>query len=386
MALAPDDNFTILALLFIAVAIGVIGEKREWFGKISGVLVTIVIAAIFTSLKILPNGSDQNISVPVYNIAFTYLIPFSIPLILFNIQLKKVFKESGRLMIIFVIGAIGVTLGALIAGLLLDLGEETYKLAAVYTATYIGGSVNFMAVGSTFDFLESPLFAASLVVDNTFTILFIMLLFVLPRIGFLKKYFPEADRSVSAEFIEAPKINPSDLLEQLAAALAISAVLVAIGMLTAPYLESWLKTDLSLDVMIITLLILVLANVFPVYLQKLEQVAFQFGMLLLYFFLAVIGATCDVTALLNASPLVLVFVLITLFVHSLVIIVAGKFLRFSLEDIAIASGANIGGVSIAAPMAASFEMKKAVTPAILIGIMGYILGTFLGIAVGLFLQ
>ena len=386
MALAPDDNFTILALLFIAVAIGVIGEKREWFGKISGVLVTIVIAAIFTSLKILPNGSDQNISVPVYNIAFTYLIPFSIPLILFNIQLKKVFKESGRLMIIFVIGAIGVTLGALIAGLLLDLGEETYKLAAVYTATYIGGSVNFMAVGSTFDFLESPLFAASLVVDNTFTILFIMLLFVLPRIGFLKKYFPEADRSVSAEFIEAPKMNSSDMLEQLAAALAISAVLVAIGMLTAPYLESWLKTDLSLDVMIITLLILVLANVFPVYLQKLEQVAFQFGMLLLYFFLAVIGATCDVTALLNASPLVLVFVLITLFVHSLVIIVAGKFLRFSLEDIAIASGANIGGVSIAAPMAASFEMKKAVTPAILIGIMGYILGTFLGIAVGLFLQ
>ena len=384
--LNPNDTFSILAILFLAVGLGIISENRKWFGNISGVLITIIFAALFTSLKILPNGSDPNISVPAYNFAFTYLIPFSIPLLLFNIQLKRVIRESGRLMLIFVIGALGVVAGTLLAGSVINLGEETYKLAAVFTATYIGGSVNFMAVGSTFDFLESPLFAASVVVDNVFTIVYIMLLFILPKLKFLKKHYPMADRSDSP-LHQIPTSAPKEgLIEQLGAALAISAVLVAIGMMLAPPLEILLQTDLNLDVLLITLFILIVANVFPSYLQRLEQTAFQFGMLLLYFFLAVIGATCDISSLLTASPQVLIFVIITLLIHLAVIMMAGKLLKFSLEDIAIASGANIGGVSISAPMAAAFEMKKALTPAILIGIMGYILGTFLGIGVGLILQ
>lgn len=386
MQLAPDDTFSILAVLFLTVALGVVGEHRGWYGKMSGVLVTIVLAAIFTSLKILPNGSNPELSVPAYSFAFTYLIPFSIPLLLFNIQLKRIVRESGRLLLIFVIGAIGVLLGALLAASMIDLGEETYKLAAVYTATYIGGSVNFMAVGSTFDFLESPLFAASIVVDNVFTILFIMLLFLFPKWKFLNRNYIAADRSEEIADNEKTHKASAPLLVDLAAALGISAILVAAGKALAPFLETWLQTDLSLDVLLITIFVLVLANVFPKYLQKIEQVAFQFGMLLLYFFLAVIGATCDITSLLNASPKVLLFVIITLVIHLVTILLAGKWLKFSLEEIAIASGANIGGVSISAPMAAAFEMKQAVTPAILIGIMGYVLGTFLGVGVGLLLN
>ncbi len=383
--LTPDNNFSIIALLMFATAFGIVGEHKNWFGVLPGVLVTILVTAIFTSFKILPSGSDPNLTVPVYNFAFTYLIPFSIPLLLFNVQLKRIFKESGRLMIIFLVGAGSVAIGALLAGYLLDLGPETYKLAAVYTATYTGGSVNFMAVGKTFDFLESPLFAASIVVDNVFTILFIMLLFLLPKIKFLQKYFPKANKEDSKLEVFVP-MKSEDLLVSLAKALCISAILVAMGMLIAGPLESWLETDLSLDVLLITVFVLIAANVFPNYLQQLEQVAFQFGMLLLYFFLAVIGATCNIGALLSASPQVLTFAIIVLFFHLGTILIVGKIMKFSLEDIAISSGANVGGVSIAAPMAATFEMKKAVTPAILIGIMGYVLGTFLGIGVGLLLK
>jgi uncharacterized membrane protein len=382
---SANDNFSIFALLMIAVVLGIVGEHKGWFSIVPGVLITILVAAIFTSLKILPSGSDTNISVPVYDFAFTYLIPLSIPLLLFNVQLKRVFQESGRLMIVFLIGSGSIFLGALIAAYSLDLGEESYKLAAVYTATYTGGSVNFMAVASTFNFLESPLFAASIVVDNVFTILFLMLLFLLPKLKFLRKYFPEADRDEEGITESIPVMGES-LLITLSKALVISSILVALGMLVAPFLENLLQTEIKLDVLLITIFILIAANIFPVYLRQLEQVAFQFGMLLLYFFLAVIGATCDIGALLSSSPKVLVFAVIILFFHLGVTLFFGKLFKFSLEEIAIASGANIGGVSIAAPMAATFEMKKAVTPAILIGIMGYVIGTFLGIMVGLILK
>ena len=60
----------------------------------------------------------------------------------------------------------------------------------------------------------------------------------------------------------------------------------------------------------------------------------------------------------------------------------GYWLKFSLKEIAIASIANIGGPSVSAPMAANYGMRLAVTPAILIAILGYVIGTILGIGFG----
>lgn len=383
--ISPDNHFSILAIVFTIVALCIYGERKRWFGNISGVLVTIMAAAVLASMGLLPSGSDKELSVPVYDFAFTYLIPFSIPLLLFNVQFKKIVRESGRLMAIFLIGAMGVMAGAMIAGTLIDLGPNTYKLAAVYTATYTGGSVNFIAVGEIFDFLDDPLFAASIVVDNVITVFYIMFLFLMPKLGFLQKYFPAQD--LSDEFIhETRKFNNERLFEQLAASLAISGVIVAISMWFAPILERWLQTDLSLDVLVITILVVAAANIFHKTLARLEEVAFQLGMYMLYVFLAVIGATCDIPTMFSSSPKVLLFALIVLTIHLAVSLLGGKLLKFSLEEVSIASGANAGGVSISAPMAATFKMKKAVTPAVLIGIAGYVVGTFLGLAVGLLME
>ena len=383
--ISPDNDFAIIAALLLICAFSIVGEERGWFKSISGVLIAIILAAVCASVGLIPSGSDPDLTVPVYDFAFTWLIPFSIPLLLFNVHLKKVFQESGRLMLIFLIGSVGVVLGAVLAAWLLDLGENTYKLAAVYTATYTGGSVNFMAVASSFEFLEDPLFAASIVVDNVFTILFLMLLIALPKLAFVKKYFPKADQDEPLEITEQIK-NEKSVIEQIGVSLAIAGALVALGMWLAPILENVLNTEINLDVLLITIFVIILANVMPKWLARYEAMAFQIGMYMLYVFLAVIGATCDITKMFTSSPKVLMFAAIVLFVHLAVTLLAGKWLKFSLEEIAIASGANSGGVSISAPMAVMFQMKKAVTPAILIGIMGYVVGTFLGVGVGIFLR
>ncbi len=386
--IAPDDSFSIIALLMLAVAIGMWGEERGWFRTISGVLVTIMLGVLFTSLRLIPNGSNPDLNVPVYQFAFTYLIPYSIPLLLFNIELRKVFQQSGRLMVLFVIACFGVVLGALVATWVLDLGDDTGKLAAVYTATYTGGSVNFMAVATSFDFLKSELFAVSILVDNAFTILFLLLIFYLPGMKILMPYFVKHtyhDTGESPLLSGQEPANTDPLSLQLAQSWAISGIIVALGSGLAPYLEQALATEIQLDALMITVLILIAANIFPKYLQRLEKVAFQSGMFMLYFFLAVIGATCDVGSLFSSSPQVLLFAMIILSIHLLITVLFGKLLKFSLVDIALASGASVGGVSISASMAAAFGTRQALTPAILIGIMGYVLGTFLGIAVGWFL-
>ena len=63
-------------------------------------------------------------------------------------------------------------------------------------------------------------------------------------------------------------------------------------------------------------------------------------------------------------------------------IFGGKLFRFNLEDIVLASNANIGGPTTAAGMAISQGWTKLVGPSMLVGTFGYVIGTYLGIIVG----
>jgi len=116
------------------------------------------------------------------------------------------------------------------------------------------------------------------------------------------------------------------------------------------------------------------------------SVILDLGIFLMYMFLAVIGASSNILELFTAIPGILAFAAITLLVHLIISLAGAKLFKISLKEVMIASCANAGGPSVSAPMAVSFGMKKAVTPAILIGLLGYVIGTFLGVGVGLFLR
>ena len=118
---------------------------------------------------------------------------------------------------------------------------------------------------------------------------------------------------------------------------------------------------------------------------KLERVAFQLGFFLIFLFLATIGAAADIKEIIASSPVLLVFVIITLAVHLLILLLGGRLFGFTLEEMAIASAANVGGSTVSAPMAATFNLKDLITPAIIIGIVGNIIGTFIGIGIALIL-
>jgi len=390
--IAPDDTFAILAVLLLMAALGIVGERRGWFGKISGVIVTIAATAVLTTANIIPSASNPSISVPIYDLVFTYVVPLAIPLLLFNVNIRRIVRESGRLLEAFLVGTAGICIGVALATWLVPLGPETYKLAGVYSATYIGGSVNFMAVADALDFLQSPLFPAAIAIDNVFTNFYLMLLFFLPAWKWLRRYFRPAPEQAAAavEAVEQTPAAAADydtrLMEQLTLTLSIAAVICAVGVWAAPYLADWIGTDIKLDILIITVLITLVSNLFPRRMAALEPVAFQLGFFLLFVFLAVIGAASDVKEIIATTPAILLFVTIALLVHLLVMLIGCRWLGISLEELSIASAANVGGSTVSAPMAATFEMKRAITPAILVGVLGNVLGTFIGVFIGVLLQ
>lgn len=104
----------------------------------------------------------------------------------------------------------------------------------------------------------------------------------------------------------------------------------------------------------------------------------------LYLFLAAVGASADLGALMQAGGLGLLlfaFIIIVLVVHGVVIVAYGLRTRTDPDIIAIASTANIGGTTTAFALAERFGRKDLVLPGILVGTLGTALGTYVALTV-----
>ena len=108
----------------------------------------------------------------------------------------------------------------------------------------------------------------------------------------------------------------------------------------------------------------------------------EIGTYFLSLFFFVIGVPASISEIIQNAPLLLVFCLIVVLVNMAFCFVFGKLLKFDLEDIILASNANIGGPTPAAGMAISQGWYRLVGPCMLVGTFGYVIGTYLGIIVG----
>jgi len=384
--ISADNQLLLFAVLLGAAAFGIWSEYKKWLGKVSGILVTMVLMSVLSMTGVVPVASGTNVNVPVYDLIFSYFIPISIPLLLLGSNISRMIKEGGKLLVAYIIGAAGVVLGSFLAYSLVDLGPDSGKTAGVIAATLIGGSMNFVATGEILSFSTHPLFGATIAVDNFAANMFVLLLIAVPSISFLQRFFvrPEtADQSVPEETETAPV---PVTMERIALSMFFAVIIAGVGMLLEGLVQRFFDTRMNMSILIITLLSVLVANIFPRRLKFLENTAFIIGLWMMYVFIAVIGAATNLKDILHVGPAVLGFYCLVLLVHFLVLLALAKLFKLNVYEVIVSSAANIMGPSVAAPLAASFGQKKLITPGILMGILGYVIGTFVGVSIALVLS
>jgi len=385
--ISPDSHFILFFIVAGAAAFGIYSEHKKWFGKLSGILVTMISMSILAMLGVLPVASNPKVNVEVYDMVFTYFIPISIPMLLFSSNLLKIVKESGKLLLAYIIGAIGIVLGCFLAFSIINLGEDAGNTAGVIAATLIGGSVNFIAAAESLNFSTNPMFTATIAVDNLVSNLYTLFLFLTPSLMFLARFFVKPKKENEIDSNENNQKNEYPItLERIAVSVFIAALIAGTGNFIAPYLQNLIHTELNLSILLITLLAVLAANLFPKQLKPLENTAFSIGLWMMYIFLAVIGAATNIHQIFEIGPAILGFYLTIMVFHFLFLLALAKLFKLDVYEVVISSAANIMGPSVAAPMAASMGQKKLVTPGILVGILGYIIGTFIGVSIAVFLS
>ena len=142
----PDDMITLWGIIVVWAAVSIFLEQRySWASKISGAIIALVGAIILSNTGIIPTES------PVYDAVWAFIIPLAIPLLLFHVNFKKIWQESGRMLIIFLLSSIGTVAGTIISFFLLkDHIPYLDKIGAMMSASYVGGGVNFAAMAAKF--------------------------------------------------------------------------------------------------------------------------------------------------------------------------------------------------------------------------------------------
>jgi len=130
---------------------------------------------------------------------------------------------------------------------------------------------------------------------------------------------------------------------------------------------------------ILTSLVLAVATLLPNARQWFSG-AFELGIALSFAFFAAIAAGANIPAMLSVAPLLIGMVCILLTVHLAVLLALGALCRLTLPELLTASNAAILGATTAPAMAAAKGWRDQITPGVLVGVLGYALGTFIGTA------
>lgn len=359
----------VLAVLCFNIFLAIYLERNTQLKHIGAALLAIIITAITANIGVIPSASSPSV---VYDHVFTYIAPASIFLLLLGVNIRDLKVAGKPMLILFLVGSFGTCVGVFAANLLVgdQFGALASPFAGMITGTYTGGSLNFNAVALHFNMMkEGVLFTSIVAVDNILTAVWMGATLVLPTV--LAKLVPTKKRTNQ-------QVGAGD--EYDSSRLSIySFSILAVLTLAAMILSDWISDLTTIpSILILTSIALILAQV-P-FIQKMKESKI-IGLFLIYLFLSVVGAYCELSALVSAGSMVLyvlTFLSIVVIVHALIIIVYGWLFKQDWEMVSVASQANIGGSSSALALARSLKRDDLLLAAVLIGSLGNAIGTYLG--------
>jgi uncharacterized membrane protein len=332
---------------------------------------------ICTTAGILPRSS------PVYTWITHNLLPASLILLIMTTDIPAIMRLGPKALAMMLAGTFGVVIGGPVVLLLFHrwLPVEAWKGLGALGASWIGGSVNMMAVAEgigTPAGLLAPLIVVDTVVGYSW---FGLVIYLSSFQDAIDRRF-SFDRSVIDDLnarldeIRTQRSRPialRDLAFMLAAAFGIGRLcLWSGGMLP----ELGRVVGAFTWTIILVTAVGMLLSFTP--LRRLEDAgASRLGYMGIYIILASIGARADMSAVLE-TPVFFAAGAVWILIHAVILAAAAWLLRAPVFFFATGSMANIGGTSTG-PITASVYQSALAPVGLLMAVLGMLIGTYAGL-------
>jgi uncharacterized membrane protein len=324
------------------------------------------------------------------------LVVLALPLMLFSLNIKRWFRHASKgfisVLLAIISGPVMVTVGFFIFRHLIP---DAWRLSGMFVGMYSGGTPNFVALGMALE-VDTNLFVVASTYDmivGAFLILYFitiaprMFRFILPA----PKYIgAETDIDLATPETEDMEdftgILKKEKIFSLLLALAVSILIVVISVVFSTLMSKIFPKLPDMAVIILTITTLGILASFIKRINRIEK-TFQLGLYFILVFSLTIASMSDLRTIFSIKMVDLILFITWVYFGSLFFhLLLAKIFRIDSDNFLITATAFIFSPPFVPLVAKSLKNKDVIITGITGGVLGYALGNYIGVALGLFLQ
>ena len=309
-------------------------------------------------------------------------VPLAIPLMLFNCDFKLWTKALPKTAWALVTG-IGAVLVAVISGFFIfrHYVPETAKVAGMMTGIYTGGTMNFNALGASLQ-VDKSVMAIVLAFQMVITTPYIFFLLgggykifrkLLPYKDITHRGRTDEDNVETADVENYHHMFEKQNLLGMAKGLALSVVFLAIGAGLA------LQITGTLNELVVILTITTL-SIIASFFKKVRELpkTFELGMFFILIFSVIVASMFDIHSVNGGSLYVGGFVLWIMGMSVLLHLILCRVAKVSGDLFCVCQVGLLCSPPFVPPIAGAMKNKKVLISGIVVGLVGYAVGTYMG--------
>ncbi|MFA5851486.1 MAG: DUF819 family protein [Spirochaetales bacterium] len=351
-------------------------ERVSLFSKWSPLIVCYVAGLVIGNIGILPESA-----LGLLDTLSTAAVAFSLPLLLFSVDIRKWKELSGKAILAFALAAFSVGLVATITHFLFaPKAAESWKVAGMLVGLYTGGTPNLAAIKTALN-VDRNIYIAVHTSDMVISALYLLAVMTIAKPLF-SRFLPTKDWNSGiamadgvGEEASLTKFFAKNVRRRLPIALGITAIIVAISLGFSMLFPADFQT--MIVILVITTLSLA-ASLLPS--VRAIPMTFPAGEYILYSFCIAVGAMGNFSMLLTSAPTYFIYVAIVLFGSFFLHALLCAIFRIDVDTMLIVSTSAICSPPFVGVVAVAIKARKLIVPGITTGIIGYALGNYLGIA------
>lgn len=306
------------------------------------------------------------------------IVALSIPLLLFNTNLKT-FKAAGPSIIMsFICAVLAVTITTIAATLYFAPQlDEAWKMGAMVFGVYTGGTMNMSSIGIALE-ASNEAFVLLNAADLMWGGLLLLFLLTIAK-PLYAKFLPVVKSGVIAG--SGQTMDDQIYLKGSTISFLFSAIIVGIGIAVSFGILN------SMNEIIIYLAVTALgigASTLK-YVRTLPG-SFGLGNYLLYVFCMAIGSLADIDYILVSGPIILGLVGTVVFFTIVIHLLLAKLMKIDVDSVIIASAAGLYGPPFIAPVAKAIGSPQLIPLGITLSLVGFAVGNYGGIAIAQLLR
>lgn len=329
----------------------------------------------------------------IYGFAATYLLPAALFLMTLAMDVPRLLGLGWKVLAMFFAASIAIILCGPLALMLYKFidpaafaDDTLWRSFSAVAASWIGGAANQAAMKELFQ-IEDAMFGTMILVDTSNASLWLLAIFILAKNAPAIDRWLKADTSAITQVIHAVESYEKEharitSLRDIMMIAGLTFAVGAIAQVAGRHIAGWFggiawAGDYSLNNaffwMVISVTVIGIALSFT-RVRRLDHVgAGKIGTAFIFILIAAIGMQIDLRGVIEHWRLLLVGTL-WISLHVIFLFVIAKIIRAPLFYLCVGSNANTGGASSAPIVATAFHPSLAPV-GVLLGILGYVVGT-----------